>query len=64
MSFCWTSDVEIAPGRKANITRNVSLDNTEELTYGQPRIMLAVSSTSTDEKQPPALYLIRYVFNR
>lgn len=58
-----SSDVEMIPGRKATFTRNLSLDHTEELTLGQPRVMLAVSSTSRDEKQPPALYVIRYVFN-
>lgn len=58
------SDVEMIPGRKATFTRNLSLDHTEELSFGHPRVMLAVSSTSNDEKQPPALYVIRYVFNQ
>jgi hypothetical protein len=57
------SDVEMVPGMKATFTRNLSLEHTEELAYGQPRVLLAVSSTSSDEKQPPALYVIRYLFN-
>jgi len=63
LSVLGHSDVEMVPGMKATFTRNLSLDHTEELTYGQPRVMLAVSSASNDQKQPPALYVIRYVFN-
>jgi len=57
------SDVEMIPGRKATFTRNLSIDHTEELAYGQPRVMLAVSSTATDQQQPATLYVIRYLFN-
>ena len=58
------SDVEILPGRKVKTTRRLSFEHSEELDYGTPRVMLAVSSTSTDTKQPPAMYVIRYVFHR
>jgi hypothetical protein len=58
------SDVELAPGRKVTSTRSLSLQNTGQLEFGEPQVMLAVSSTSTDQQRRPAMYVIRYVFNR
>jgi hypothetical protein len=55
---------EIAPGLKAPSIRNVSMQHGEELEFGRPRVMLAVSSTSTEPKQPAAIYVFRYVFKR
>jgi len=64
MAVLSNSDAEIVPGRKVSSIRQVSLNHSERLEFGHPRVMLAVSSTSTDTKQRPAMYVVRYVFKR
>jgi hypothetical protein len=64
MAVLSNSEAEIVPGRKVSSIRSVSLSHSESLEFGQPRVMLAVSSTSSDPKQYPALYVVRYLFKR
>lgn len=64
MAVLSSTDAEIVPGRKVSSIRQVALNHTESLEFGQPRVMLAVSSTSSDPKQRPAMYVVRYLFKR
>lgn len=64
LSVVAAGGVDLVPGQKATSIRNVSTEHQAELEFGQPRVILAVDSTSTDQKQPPAIYVIRYQFSR
>jgi hypothetical protein len=57
-----TNRFEVAPGQTTSVVRSVSMENKQSLEYGRPRVMLAVNST--DAEQPPAMYVVRYLFER
>jgi hypothetical protein len=42
----------------------VSIQHGEELEFGRPRVLVAVSSTSTETSQPATAYVFRYLFQR
>jgi hypothetical protein len=58
------SEVTLTPNQSMTTTRSVSLAQTGPLEFDQPRVMLAVSSSSGDPKQPPVMYVVRYRFSR
>jgi hypothetical protein len=62
LSVLRPSDTEIAPGRTATSTRNISLEHQEPLTFNQPQVAISVKSTSDSEQTTPTAYIIRYMF--
>jgi hypothetical protein len=56
-------EIEMAPGQKATVIKSLSLQHSESLEFGKPRVALAVGLSSAGDHAAPIAYVVRYLFN-